>query len=120
MIKQLAIFLLALSVLFFSQCKKDSEPIVYDCSNNAPRYNNAVRNIVDVYCAFSGCHNSSSRAAGIDLSSYAALRSEASRARFMGSVEHRSGFSPMPRGGRRLSETDLNTLACWIQNGYLE
>jgi hypothetical protein len=111
-------FFLALACMpLFTQCKKDPTPTNYDCTGLTPTYTGQIKAIMDNSCAMSGCHSSSSRASGIDLSSYSAVKTEAAKARFMGSMEHQSSYHAMPRGAAKLPDSTLQKLACWIDNG---
>jgi hypothetical protein len=38
----------------------------------------------------------------------------------MGSMQHLSGYSNMPKGGSKLSDAQLKTISCWIQNGMIQ
>lgn len=91
-----------------------------DCASVSPTYNNDIRGIMNTSCATPGCHNANTRADGIDLSTFAKVRDEALKARFLGSIRHESGFKRMPEGGSKLADATINTLACWIENGFLE
>lgn len=72
---------------------------------------------MDVNCAYSGCHDAATKADGINLSTYGTVVSESSRARFMGSMQHQSGYKNMPEGKSQLNATDLQKIYCWIQSG---
>ena len=100
----------------FTQCKKE-EVKLFDCAGTAASYATNVKTILDNNCATAGCHNASSRRAGYDLSSYAASVTSGGNKAFLGSIQHISGYSPMPDGGAKLSEADVKTLSCWVQNG---
>lgn len=97
--------------------KEDPNTITYDCSNLTLTYTNDIKSIIDNNCARSGCHNASSRASGIDLSSYANVSSEADKPRFRGAIERLDGFSSMPKGGGKLSIDNLQKIYCWIESG---
>ncbi len=109
-----------LSLLFFllciSGCKKE-DPITYDCTGLTPTYTINVKPILDANCVSSGCHNSGSKRAGYDLSSYTGARDASAKKEFMGSMQHLSGYSKMSRGKSQLSLDNLRTISCWIENG---
>lgn len=107
---------LVISTLFFSQCKKEEVDTV-DCSNVTPTYTSNVKSILDANCATSGCHNTSSKKSGYDLSTYETTKTAANNQAFVGSVQHKSGYSKMPRGASKLSEADVKTITCWVQSG---
>lgn len=102
----------------FISCEKaDTNSVNYDCTSQTPTYANNVKAIIDSKCAFSGCHNAGTAAAGINLSDYANVSSQAEQDRFIGSIEHLSGYSNMPRNGSQLSTAERQTIYCWIQTG---
>ncbi len=107
------------SVIMLSACKKD-ETNTYECSTINPTNNNDVKTIIDANCATSGCHSATSRANGIDLSTYALVKSESENARFLGSIEHQSDYDNMPQSAAKLSDANITTIACWIEQGAVE
>lgn len=109
---------LLLVISSFMACQKeDPNSVTYDCSNLTPTYASDIKAIIDNNCARSGCHNSSTRASGIELSSYANVSSEADNPRFRGAIERLDGFSSMPKGGGKLSNDNLQKIYCWIESG---
>lgn len=103
------------SVLILSNCKKETVDVV-DCSNVTPTYNTNVKALLDKNCSSSGCHDASSKKAGYDLSSYSGANAASKNTEFLGSIQHKSGYSKMPRGGSKLSDADIKTITCWVQN----
>lgn len=104
-----------LALLGHSACNADA--ITYDCSAIAPTYANSIQSIMDNSCALGGCHSSSSRANGIDLSTYTKVAEEADKKRFRGSIEHVSGHNAMPKNRDQLNESERQQVYCWIENG---
>lgn len=104
-----------LTLLGHSACNADA--ITYDCSAIAPTYTNSIQSIMDNNCALGGCHSSSTRANGIDLSTYDKVAEEADKKRFRSSIEHVAGHDPMPENRAQLSESDRQQIYCWIENG---
>ncbi len=103
--------------LVLSQCSKSAKEITtFDCAGTAASYASDVKGILDASCATSGCHSASSKANGIDLSSYDAAKSAAGDKSFLGSVQHVSGYDKMPKGGSKLADDKVKTLSCWVQN----
>lgn len=112
-------FAVTASILVISACKKESIK-QYDCTGVSPTYTNAVQTILNTSCAISGCHNAATQAEGINLSSYTGAKNAASSDRFLGSIQHISGYKPMPQNGNQLPESSIKTLSCWVQNGVPE
>ena len=112
----LAGLLLAVATFTLTMCQKESTA-TYDCTNVTPTYNNDIKAIMNASCAISGCHDASSREAGINLSTYATVKAESANDRFLGSIEHRSGYKSMPDGASKLPDASIQKIYCWIQNG---
>ena len=111
--------LLACATLTLSMCQKEST-ITYDCTGLTPTYNNDIKAIMNASCALSGCHDASSREAGINLSSYAVVKAESANDRFLGSIEHQASYRAMPEGESKLPQASIQKIYCWIQNGAPE
>lgn len=118
------ILLIGLLISFLVACSSDeTDPIggdQLDCSGVTSTFTADVKSIMDNNCATSGCHNSGTQANGIDLSTYDLVKSESSRARFLGSIRHESGFNRMPQGANKLSDANIEKIACWVENGAPE
>ncbi len=107
-----------------TSCKKEDTnpdlPATFDCTSTTPTYTVDIKPIMDNNCASSGCHNSSSRADGKDYSSYTAVKNGSSSNEFIGSIQHLSGYKAMPQGRAKLSDAQIKTISCWIENGKPE
>ena len=97
------------------QCKKDSIDTA-TCTGTPPTYTADIKPIMNASCALAGCHNATSKQDGYDLSSYAGTVAAAGKAAFLGSIQHKSGYSAMPQGASQLSAAALNKIECWVQN----
>lgn len=97
-------------------CKKESI-IEYNCAGITPTYDGEIKAILNTHCATSGCHNASSKKAGINLSDYTSAKNESLNDRFLGSVQHLKGYDDMPKGESKLDEATIQKLYCWVQNG---
>ena len=115
-----ALVLAIFSLATFAACKKDNALITYDCVGTTPTYTADVKVILDTHCATSNCHSAARKADGKDYSSYNAVKSGASNAAFLGSMQHISGYKSMPQGAAQLSEVNLKTISCWVENGTPE
>ena len=111
-----AAFLFSLSL---TSCQKQDVQ-TFACEGATPTYTADIKAILNTNCATSGCHNASSRANGIDLSTYEKAKSESSRNRFLGAIQHKSGYNPMPQGRAKLDDATIQLISCWVQNGSLE
>jgi hypothetical protein len=86
------------------------------CDTLNVTYSGTIRPLLQTKCQ--GCHQGSSGGGGVDLSTYTGVASAVFSGRLMGSVEHLSGFSPMPKNGAKLPDCDLAKLRIWVNAGY--
>lgn len=111
----------------FTQAQKD---IVYkwilqgaknnacnDCDTALFTYSGAIAPIMNTYCK--GCHNPSSLGGGIDVSTYASVKTIAANGKLMGSINHTAGYIAMPQGSSKLSDCRIQQVQKWISGGAL-
>lgn len=115
------IFAASLLMMIFTltMCKKESAA-TYDCAGVAPTYSADIKAIIDTNCAISGCHNASTSEAGVNLSTYTSVKAESGNDRFLGVIQHLSGYPAMPKGSAKLPEASIQKIYCWIENGQPE
>jgi hypothetical protein len=118
MSKYSIVFLLFALVSVVS-CGKDDETKV-DCTGITPTYNNGVRAIMESSCATVGCHVGQFPGGGIDLSTYATVKSASLNGKVLQSIKHESGADAMPQGAAKLPNDVIKIVECWIQNGAPE
>ena len=105
-------FLLALLIA----CKKDAVDTV-DCAGITPTYTPDIKLILDSNCALSGCHDAITQENGKNLSTYAGALAVSQGGDFLGAIQHKSGFVPMPYQSPKLPDSQIELLTCWVQNG---
>jgi cytochrome c553 len=116
--KKIAILsVLAISIIISCKKEKTTIPTTSDCTGVTPTYTADIKSIMDNNCTISGCHNSTTKADGKDYSNYNSVKSSSSSNSFMGSMQHLNGYKAMPKGSGKLSDEQLKTISCWIQNG---
>lgn len=107
-----------------SSCYKDNEeelyPTVSTCDTVSVSYSGKIAGIIQTSCL--GCHSNASApvsGGGIALEGHANLSGYISnnQARFIGTIEHTSGFSAMPKGGGKLDDCKISQLKKWISDG---
>ncbi len=117
-IKLLSFLLFAIGVITFSSCSDDEpdpEPTPVETKTT---YDGAAKIIVNANCAVSGCHVSGATIGSLE--GYTDAKAFAEYGRLKGAINHEAGFSPMPKNGAKLSDTDIATLESWIDDGLLE
>ena len=103
-------------------CYKDKRELLYpesNCDTTNVTFIKDVQPIMNQSCAFSGCHQGSVPAAGINLSNYAGVKIVVDNGGLLGSINHNAGFSPMPKGGVKLSTCEISKINAWINKGAL-
>lgn len=88
------------------------------CDTTNVTYAATIAPIFATYCT--GCHGGSIPEAGIDLSSWEGAQSYALDGSILGSIEHNSNYSAMPKNANKLSECNINKVRQWIANGALD
>jgi len=110
-------------VLLLNACKHSPEDAVQPttppidtttvCDSVNVTFLGTVWPILQANCV--GCHNSSSSENGnIDMNKYADIARIASSGQLMGSIDHKSGYSAMPKNGNKLSICDIARIRRWI------
>jgi hypothetical protein len=93
------------------------------CSNTATcdtvnvTFSTSVSPVLKTYCV--GCHSAASPSAGIDLSTYAAVKVYATNGRLIGSITHAAGYKPMPSSTSKLGACEINQIKAWVTKGML-
>ena len=85
------------------------------CDSSKFNYSGAVLPLMQTYCI--GCHSAASPGGGIDLSSYTQIKTGALNGKLYGSVNHSTGYSPMPKGGNKLSDCQIRQIKKWVDAG---
>lgn len=120
-----------LIALFFSctmiwSCYNDNEEELYGTTptgtcdlTTAVKFSTVVAPIISSKCGTSGCHSASSKAAGINLGNYDAIKAytTSSKAVFIGSIKRESSYSGMPKGDAKLPDCDISKIESWINAG---
>jgi len=105
-----------------SSCYYDSEEYLYpgtgsQCDTTQVTYAQSIVPIIRNYCL--SCHGNSTSSLGgnIKLEDYTDIKLRADDHRLLGSVEHKDGYSPMPKGASKLNNCNIATLRIWIAAG---
>lgn len=101
--------------LGFSACTYEQIAEKTDCAVTSPTYRLQVKPLLERYC--NSCHAGASPSGGINLATYENLVITAKNGRLLGSIQHQSGYSPMPQGGSKLSACDIDLVKKWIETG---
>jgi hypothetical protein len=113
------LLLLVFGLVFFFACSKDPDTNI-DCTGLTPTYTADIKPILDASCAISGCHDAITQQNGYDFSSYESAKSASQGSRFLGAIQHKSGFVAMPYNLPKLSDDKVQQLTCWVETGSPE
>ena len=79
-------------------------------------YTTQVKPILENWC--NSCHGGTAQAGGgISLSAFNSVKNTATNGTLVGSIEHGSGYSAMPKNANKLSSCQIATIRKWVDNG---
>jgi hypothetical protein len=100
-----------------SGCYYDVEEELYGgntCDTMNITYSGTVKNLLNNY-GCSGCHTGGSPPAGVVLDNHAGVKLSINRV--WGAINHSTGFKPMPDGGAKMNQCDINKIGIWMNAG---
>jgi hypothetical protein len=113
----------SLMALLITSCYYDNEEYLYPnnggitgCDTTNVTYSGTVAPILETNNC-NNCHNPASPSGGVIVNNYEDLITWVNNGRFLGSINHEPGFSPMPKGGNKLSNCNLLKIQKWIDDG---
>lgn len=83
------------------------------CDSTNSGFASAIMPIMTKYCV--GCHAYPNASAQVELSGYIGVKNAINQG-LMKSLDH-TGYYPMPKGGAKLSDCEINQVRKWIQRG---
>ena len=122
--KNSVIITLAFFGLMIYACSKSSEDMLSDeqnppgsCDTVNMKYHEDIVPLLSANCYT--CHgaNSNSGSNGIILEGYQNIKAKAETGTLLGVITHAPGYPPMPDGGAKLSECNINKFRSWINHG---
>lgn len=113
----LFVFLLSLSVACSSDNEEDvaPQPQPQQCDTENVTFAESVTPILSANCY--ACHSTSVATAGIVLDTYAGVKKQADNGSLVGAITHAAGFTPMPQGGAKLSNCNIDKIKKWVEEG---
>lgn len=105
------------ALIFFAiSCNKTQEPAPDTSEPCQPTYNKEIKSITDSKCAISGCHDGSGSL--VSLAEYSELKTRADNGRLQSHVVEKKIMPPASADA--LTDTELETFKCWLENGAPE
>ena len=118
------LFISSVCVLLLSACYRDVEEELYPpgsgggCETTNVTYAATVAPLLQSNGCM-GCHGGSAPSGNISLQGYANVRAAALNGKLYGAINHSPGFSPMPKGGNKMSSCNISKIKAWIDAGSL-
>jgi hypothetical protein len=114
--------LMLIAGLLLASCYYDNEAMLYPESANCDptavaTFSADVLPLLNGRC--NGCHAGTAPSGGIILNTYPEVMKYVNDGSLMGSIEHVSGFSPMPKNGSKMSACLIQEIQSWIDAGAL-
>lgn len=102
------LLVVGISSLFFS-CEK--EPLdLYECADHQNlSFDADILPVLKVNCMNGSCHGRFDR--------YDYVKKYADNDKLLGSIQHKKGYSSMPKDAPKLPDSLIAKISCWIQNG---
>lgn len=116
--KSKILILSAILAFIISSCYYHKEDILYgtNCDTTNVTYSSTIKSLLNSYGCL-GCHIGSNPPGGINLETYANVKTMADNGRLYGAISHSPGFRPMPDGAAQMNSCDINKVKAWIYAG---
>ncbi|MBC3541047.1 hypothetical protein ACFSC6_02570 [Rufibacter sediminis] len=121
----LFLIVLTSSLALLAACKDDKEeeitpnnpnnPQQQQCDTGSVTFSSTVSGIISTNCL--ACHSAAMAQGGMILDTYARVKTAADNGKLMGVITHAAGFSPMPKGGPKLSDCNIAKIKKWVDDG---
>lgn len=110
----------ALAATLFTACYNDKEDLLYPKGNTCDSvtsitYSKIVVPLLQQYCY--SCHGGNSPSGGIAMGTYSTDKAMGANGKLYGSINHSSGYSPMPQGMPKLTTCQISSIKKWIDAG---
>jgi len=112
--KQLYIFTISIYLISISCASDSSDDLETVKTPVIETYDGSIKAIIDQSCATSGCHNTSTKQSGVDLSTFSLAKTG-----FSGSSWVRAETGTMPPSGALPANT-IAKIKNWIDNDFKE
>lgn len=109
----------AVLALIMHSCYYDNVEELYPsssiCDTTDVSYQNDVWPIINGNCT--GCHGGGAPAGNVSLENYDEIVIAANNGSLLGTIRHENGWSPMPKGGGKLSDCNIAIIGKWVDDG---
>lgn len=102
-------------------CYYDKEDLLYGpalpCTDSTGTISYMTKVVPILQTSCYGCHSASAPSGGQAMGNYTADKTMALNGKLMGTINHASGFSAMPKGGAKLSNCQIAVVQKWVTAG---
>ena len=113
------VLLSLLQAVLLGSCYYDNEESLYpgpiNCDTLNVTYTLTIVPILEANCT--NCHNQQIPSGQVILDNYTDLYKSVENGSFEGTVNHYSGFPPMPQNRGKLSDCKLSKINIWLRDG---
>jgi len=114
------IMMLIAGAMMLTSCYYDNEEELYPdqnkaCGTAAVSFTNDVQPLIQNNCLT--CHSAAANMGSVTLEGYSNLKTYATNGKLYGVITHSPGYSPMPKGGQKLSDCNIAIIKRWIDDG---
>jgi len=112
--------LVAAVIIMFTMhsCYYDNVEELYpqapSCDTTNVTYSNTVWPVINANCT--SCHSGGFPSGNVRLSNYDEISAVAKDGRLLSVIRHEDGWSPMPKGGGKLPDCDIQQIETWVKN----
>ncbi|TVQ12745.1 MAG: hypothetical protein EA361_10650 [Bacteroidetes bacterium] len=111
-----AVIVFAGIFIVFSSCSSDNEDDLFDdCDTIDVSYADFIVPLMASHC--NSCHSGDFPIGNIITATYEGVKAIADNGSLVGSVNHASGYRPMPEGQPQLPECPRLKIAAWVADG---
>jgi hypothetical protein len=120
---KLSILIIMICSAVIGSCYYDKEALLYGnasaCTDatGVVSYSQKIVPMMQQLCY--NCHSGGSPGGGILMGTYVADKAIALNGKLYGSINHSSGYSPMPAGAPKMSACQIAVVKKWIDDGML-
>ncbi len=93
------------------------DSLMSTCDTLQPSFQQAIKPIFTNNCALSGCHDENTGKSGYVLEKYNGIKEGVQNGKVLCSIKHESDCYNMPQGSDQLSQTKIQRIECWSENG---
>ena len=113
--------LLICGLVTLTACYYDKEDLLYGpslpCTDSTGTISYTAKVVPILQNSCYGCHSGASPSGGQAMGNYTADKAMAASGKLIGTLTHASGFSPMPKGGTKLSACNIAIIQKWVTAG---